>query len=364
MIAIHAEMTAVENGTADAKNNLLKNAPHTADQIASDNWNRPYSREQAAFPAKRFARLQILAARQPRGQRLRRPQPGLFLRGDGELFVTMNLFSKFQNKNKYPNSLTYELPAGLRVQIVRLWEKGFGPDERFHPGPGIAYDKIHQILCEEHQMLQLPQVSRQSLPLCGIIAEYFMNLQDTDKSLDVIQVVFSVMENMLHRIHDHSGDAFYKSRYQSSEIIDELNRRFEENKVGYRYVQGRIEKIPQGPEPMPLKERLVAGEPATNLRKINDLIGSCTVTAIHDPYTTTGSLDTILKLAGMGAKFRSFSSHFGHGKTAIEFHGEKIPSSAFLRTSTLKIKPRGKSEFTLRQRNHTADFWFSTTEAL
>ncbi len=52
MISIHAEMTAIENGTADAKNNLLKNAPHTADQIASDNWNRPYGREQAAFPAK------------------------------------------------------------------------------------------------------------------------------------------------------------------------------------------------------------------------------------------------------------------------------------------------------------------------
>jgi glycine dehydrogenase len=52
MISIHAEMSAVECGSADAKNNLLKNAPHTADQIASDNWNRPYSREQAAFPAK------------------------------------------------------------------------------------------------------------------------------------------------------------------------------------------------------------------------------------------------------------------------------------------------------------------------
>jgi glycine dehydrogenase len=52
MISIHAEMTAIENGSADAKNNLLKNAPHTADQIASDNWNRPYSREAAAFPAK------------------------------------------------------------------------------------------------------------------------------------------------------------------------------------------------------------------------------------------------------------------------------------------------------------------------
>ena len=52
MISIHAEMTAVECGSADAKNNPLKNAPHTADQIASDNWNRPYSRQQAAFPAK------------------------------------------------------------------------------------------------------------------------------------------------------------------------------------------------------------------------------------------------------------------------------------------------------------------------
>jgi glycine dehydrogenase len=52
MIAIHAEMTAVESGVVDAKNNLLKNAPHTADQVASDHWNHPYSREQAAFPVK------------------------------------------------------------------------------------------------------------------------------------------------------------------------------------------------------------------------------------------------------------------------------------------------------------------------
>src|SRR5580698_1260768 len=36
----------------EAKNNLLKNAPHTADQIASDNWNHSYTREAAAFPMK------------------------------------------------------------------------------------------------------------------------------------------------------------------------------------------------------------------------------------------------------------------------------------------------------------------------
>jgi glycine dehydrogenase len=50
MIAIHAEIMAVERGEADAKNNVLKNAPHTAEVVASDRWDRPYSREQAAFP--------------------------------------------------------------------------------------------------------------------------------------------------------------------------------------------------------------------------------------------------------------------------------------------------------------------------
>jgi glycine dehydrogenase len=50
MIAIHDEISAIESGTVDAKNNLLKNAPHTADVVAADNWNRPYPREQAAFP--------------------------------------------------------------------------------------------------------------------------------------------------------------------------------------------------------------------------------------------------------------------------------------------------------------------------
>jgi glycine dehydrogenase len=50
MIAIHGEISAIESGQADERNNLLKNAPHTADMIAADVWNHPYSREQAAFP--------------------------------------------------------------------------------------------------------------------------------------------------------------------------------------------------------------------------------------------------------------------------------------------------------------------------
>ena len=51
MISIHAEIEAVARGKIDREHNLLKNAPHTAWQIASAKWDRPYSREEAAFPA-------------------------------------------------------------------------------------------------------------------------------------------------------------------------------------------------------------------------------------------------------------------------------------------------------------------------
>ena len=200
---------------------------------------------------------------------------------------------------------------------MRLWEKGFGPDERHHPGPNMAYGEIHRILCDEHQEMQLPQVSRNRIPLRGIIAEYFLNLEDTSKALDVVQVVFSTMERMLHRPVEMWGcldDPFSLSPYRAPEIIVELNQRFRENNVGYQYVQGHIKKILHGPEPMPLKERLVAGEPATNLRKIKDMIGSATVTAIHDPYTSAGSLETILKLADMGAKLSNSLRILGTAK--------------------------------------------------
>jgi glycine dehydrogenase len=50
MIAIRHEIDAVANGKADPKDNALKNAPHTAEDVTATNWSHPYSREEAAYP--------------------------------------------------------------------------------------------------------------------------------------------------------------------------------------------------------------------------------------------------------------------------------------------------------------------------
>jgi len=51
MIAIKDEITAVATGAADSDNNVLKNAPHIARNIAADTWDHPYSRIAAVYPA-------------------------------------------------------------------------------------------------------------------------------------------------------------------------------------------------------------------------------------------------------------------------------------------------------------------------
>ena len=77
MIAIRGEIQAVVSGKADARDNVLKNAPHTAAMVSDDEWPHPYSRRQAAFPLP-FVRANkfwpsVGADRQP----VRRSQPVL-----------------------------------------------------------------------------------------------------------------------------------------------------------------------------------------------------------------------------------------------------------------------------------------------
>lgn len=50
LISIKKEIDEIAEGTADATNNVLKNAPHTEQLVISDDWDKPYGREKAAYP--------------------------------------------------------------------------------------------------------------------------------------------------------------------------------------------------------------------------------------------------------------------------------------------------------------------------
>jgi glycine dehydrogenase len=52
MLSIREEIRAIETGEADAEDNVVKMAPHTAAEAVSDNWSHPYSREAACYPVR------------------------------------------------------------------------------------------------------------------------------------------------------------------------------------------------------------------------------------------------------------------------------------------------------------------------
>jgi glycine dehydrogenase len=51
MIAIRGEIDLVTSGQADSNDNMLRNAPHTAASLLADDWDHPYTRSEAAYPA-------------------------------------------------------------------------------------------------------------------------------------------------------------------------------------------------------------------------------------------------------------------------------------------------------------------------
>lgn len=59
LLEIRQEIEEIATGAADAKNNVLKNAPHTASVVLADTWERPYSRNKAAFPVARLREQKI-----------------------------------------------------------------------------------------------------------------------------------------------------------------------------------------------------------------------------------------------------------------------------------------------------------------
>ena len=50
MISIHQEIEKIRSGTFDKVDNPPKNAPHTVEEITSDEWNHAYTRQEAAYP--------------------------------------------------------------------------------------------------------------------------------------------------------------------------------------------------------------------------------------------------------------------------------------------------------------------------
>ena len=149
-----------------------------------------------------------------------------------------DIFSKRQKRlrGEFPDLYQYEtIPNELRVQVIHIWYDAFGevyrdnygtPQYPYH-STEEAYKYIHATLYREYGLFTLGQDDDNDFEA---VYNFFLWTQDAEKVIDVIEVSFQYITQ-------------YASNVAPEDAIDELNHRFQEHGVGYRYESDLIIRI-------------------------------------------------------------------------------------------------------------------------
>jgi hypothetical protein len=149
------------------------------------------------------------------------------------------LFSKRQKLLRGEVADVYQysdLPNHFRVQVIHICTDATGEDD----GGGHVtqiYKYIHDTLCREYGLFTLRE-SRGSY--FEKVANYFLELNDSEKALDIIEITFKVIDN---HVRENQHGIFYGSKMKPDDAIAELNQRFNEHGIGYQFESGEIVRM-------------------------------------------------------------------------------------------------------------------------
>ena len=87
LLAIREEIREIESGVASRDDNVLRRAPHTLEQVAADDWDRPYSARTRGVSGSGASRTQGVAHRGADRQCVRGSEPGVYLSAGGGVRV-------------------------------------------------------------------------------------------------------------------------------------------------------------------------------------------------------------------------------------------------------------------------------------
>jgi Domain of unknown function (DUF7014)/AbiJ N-terminal domain 4 len=158
-----------------------------------------------------------------------------------------DIFSKRQKKlrQETPDVYIYDkIPEPLRVQVVHIWKDAFGNIHAYESQAGHVYKQIYKTLCREYGIFHLNdkhELRNGTLSeYLSALSNFFVSAQEAEKALDVIELSFQCIDF-------YTRDNGY--RYHSTpsitadDAIEELNLRFLEHGVGYKYEAGTLIRI-------------------------------------------------------------------------------------------------------------------------
>lgn len=153
------------------------------------------------------------------------------------------LFSKNKEKNARKNQpVVYKydkIPKKFRVQVFHIWKSAIGLYGEFLVGDDI-WNALHDYMCRE---LGLVALGNSLDPAENCVT--FLQTQETDHVLDIIQASFNLIEDNFGKYNAPPPwiNGNVRPSIPPDSAIRELNQRFFENDLGYQYENGLIIRV-------------------------------------------------------------------------------------------------------------------------
>jgi len=157
--------------------------------------------------------------------------------------ATFNLFSKAEKraKGEVPDVWVYDsLPDPFRVQVVHIWAEAFGRTES--EGYGVtcpvqsAFRSMRRVLCKEYGLFRLTDNGEDAFTE---VANFFLRCGVIPRCLDVIQLTFAWIDVEIRK----RTQQYHNAEETPDAAIEELNERFREHGIGYRYEELKIVRV-------------------------------------------------------------------------------------------------------------------------
>jgi hypothetical protein len=150
-----------------------------------------------------------------------------------------DIYSKRQKalQGEIPDVYTYsDLPAALRTQIVHIWRDAI--DGAMGDNTENAYQIVCDILCREYGRFTLGDRGHRHI-YANELTQFFLRAP-TEEALDVVELVFRFIDR-----NTRNFEYAYRQNFDriADACIRELNYRFRESAVGFRFEHGGIVRI-------------------------------------------------------------------------------------------------------------------------
>lgn len=152
----------------------------------------------------------------------------------------LDLFSKRQRRarGEVPDVYLYDdFPQALRIQIVHILREVIGPMTYSAGISDQICKQIHDGLAREYGLFHL---TRKNEHVDAMLFDFFVNIANVEQAFDVVEYSFSTVA---HNSRQLSYDQRRGNLVSVATAIAELNARFQEQAIGFRFESGQLMRI-------------------------------------------------------------------------------------------------------------------------